>query len=47
MPKLTLGCEASDLLQVTQEEGFVLLRQHGWDLLRLQECSLLTFALCT
>ncbi|CAK9025798.1 unnamed protein product [Durusdinium trenchii] len=29
--------EASDLLQVTHEEGFVLLRQHGWDLLRLQE----------
>lgn len=29
--------EASDLLQVTQEEGFVLLREHGWDLLRLQE----------
>ena len=29
--------QASDLLQVTHEEGFVLLREHGWDLLRLQD----------
>mmetsp|Transcript_59804 Transcript_59804/g.107614 ORF Transcript_59804/g.107614 Transcript_59804/m.107614 type:complete len:528 (+) Transcript_59804:174-1757(+) len=29
--------EAAELLQVTQEEGFVLLREHNWDLLRLQE----------
>jgi len=29
--------DASELLGVSHEEGFVLLRQHGWDLLRLQE----------
>jgi len=29
--------DASELLEVTQEEGFVLLREHGWDLARLQE----------
>mmetsp|Transcript_100890 Transcript_100890/g.290056 ORF Transcript_100890/g.290056 Transcript_100890/m.290056 type:complete len:540 (-) Transcript_100890:141-1760(-) len=26
-----------ELLEVTREEGFVLLREHGWDLARLQE----------
>mmetsp|Transcript_35458 Transcript_35458/g.101944 ORF Transcript_35458/g.101944 Transcript_35458/m.101944 type:complete len:551 (-) Transcript_35458:170-1822(-) len=29
--------DASELLDVTQEESFVLLREHGWDLARLQE----------
>mmetsp|Transcript_50405 Transcript_50405/g.113323 ORF Transcript_50405/g.113323 Transcript_50405/m.113323 type:complete len:546 (-) Transcript_50405:161-1798(-) len=29
--------DASELLEVTQEESFVLLREHGWDLARLQE----------
>eukprot|EP00931_Biecheleriopsis_adriatica_P053750 TRINITY_DN3153_c0_g1_i1.p1 TRINITY_DN3153_c0_g1~~TRINITY_DN3153_c0_g1_i1.p1 ORF type:complete len:532 (-),score=94.03 TRINITY_DN3153_c0_g1_i1:91-1686(-) len=29
--------EAAELLQVSPEEGFVLLRSHAWDLLRLQE----------
>jgi ariadne-1 len=29
--------EASELLDLTQEESFVLLREHGWDLARLQE----------
>jgi len=29
--------DASELLDITQEEGFVLLREHGWDLARLQE----------
>jgi len=29
--------DASELLDVSQEESFVLLREHGWDLARLQE----------
>jgi len=29
--------DAVELLQVSHEEGFVLLREHGWDLARLQE----------
>jgi len=29
--------EAADLLQVSPEESFVLLREHGWDIARLQE----------
>lgn len=29
--------EACDLFKVTQEESFVLLREHSWDLIRLQE----------
>mmetsp|Transcript_56233 Transcript_56233/g.163013 ORF Transcript_56233/g.163013 Transcript_56233/m.163013 type:complete len:541 (+) Transcript_56233:168-1790(+) len=29
--------DAVELLEVTREEGFMLLREHGWDLARLQE----------